>query len=369
MNDPVYQEFFNYCANQKGLSENTILSYKADLKTFEDYLSLKSILLRIVKVRDIDLFLTYLVEVKKNKPSTVVRKVATLRAFYKFLYRIDEVKEDIMQKIDAPRQKKSIPGFLSDHQQQSLIQYFETRIGVQPFYEWIHKRNKALVLLLLETGLRVSEACNLKIEDLNFEQKVIHVMGKGGKEAEVFFPDRSIKLIKEYILKDRDHLLRRGHVHSVSRDEKGPFRVQRIVKGKMKYFGTYMTREEAEEVLYKDLAPDQGYVFMRHSGKGMSTRHAFAIIYRAGKALGLRIHPHMLRHTFATNMRRKGADLQLIQEALRHSSIITTAMYAHIASPKFKQEMSKYLNDNEELSNKNNKPKLTVIPKKKRSAA
>lgn len=369
MNDPIYQEFFSYCTNQKGLSENTVRSFNADLKTFDDFLISRGLLIRTVKVRDIDAFLNYLTDVKKNKTTTVVRKVATLRAFYKFLYRIDEVETDIMKKIDAPRQKKTLPGFLSDSQQQKLIEYFESRISEQAVSEWIHKRNQTLVTLLLDTGLRVSEACSLKLDDLDFKQKVIHVMGKGGKEAEVFLPDRSINTLKNYIANDRQYFLRRGIVHSVSRSEKGPFRILRIEKGKMKYSGHYETSKEAEKVLCKDIAIDHGYVFMSHSGKAMITKHIFAILHRAGHTLGFRIHPHILRHTFATNMRRKGADLQLIQEALRHSSIITTAMYAHIASPKFKQEMSKYLNDTEGNSSKTSKPKLTVISKKKRRAA
>ena len=348
MDDPIYQDFFDYCKYQKGLSENTIGSYFFDLTTYDYFLKKNGFNVRDVETRDIDSYIMYVGDILKNQRATVVRKVATLRAFYKYLYRLDEVKTDIMKKIEAPRMKKPLPRFLSLDQQKQLIEYFDKRIKNQAVSRWIHKRNKAIVIVFLDTGLRVSELCNMKLNDINFKQKVLHVLGKGGKEAEVFLPDRSINILKDYIKNDRHHLLRRGLVWSRSKDESGPFYVRRIVDGKSSSMGAYNTRDEAEAVLYSDLPQDRGFVFMRHSGKGMSTRHVFAILHRAGRSLGFRIHPHMLRHTFATNLRRKNADLQLIQEALRHSSIVTTAIYAHITSSQFKEEMGKYLNDKPE---------------------
>ena len=136
-----------------------------DLRTYCIFLSGKGIPVRQVKVLDLDDFINYLGKVLENSKRTIARKIVTLRAFYKYLYRIDEIETDIMKKIDSPRFKQALPKYLTIEQQEKLIEYFETRPEKRKLGKWLKERNRAILLVLLDTGLRVSKLCNTKIED------------------------------------------------------------------------------------------------------------------------------------------------------------------------------------------------------------
>ncbi|MCD4717437.1 MAG: tyrosine-type recombinase/integrase [Desulfobacterales bacterium] len=342
LNDPVCKSFFEYSQYQRALSINTLNGYYADLRTYDVYLTEQGVPFREVTTKDLDDFITYLATVLKNSKSTIARKVQTLRAFYKYLYRMDEVNSDVMKKIDAPRIRRGLPKYLTLEQQQKLIDYFDKRPGREIISKWIRARDRAMVIMFLDTGLRVSELVSVKLNDLKFDLRVMKVKGKGEREDEVFLSDRLIETLNDYIENSRPHVLRRGSiVVRITKQDKKRYVVYRAGKCR----GVHDSHREAEKDLYKDLGPDEGYLFCRHGNKKMDTRHIYRILWQAGIALGFDIHPHLLRHTFASNLRTKGADLLLIKEALRHADIITTQIYAHISSAQFKRNMGEFLND------------------------
>ena len=248
-----------------------------------------------------------------------------------------------MKKIDSPKLKRSLPKYLALEQQEKLLDYFDTRQGNRAMSPMIRKRDKALTMVLLDAGLRVSELCNIKIPDLDLPHNILKINGKGDKEAEVFLSDRVIKTLEYYIENVRPHLLRRGFIEKRSK----VFCVRRYDKRAHgeKVFKNCESKEEAENALYEGLSGDRGYLFARDGEKKLDTRHIYRILYLAGKSLGFKVHPHLLRHTFASNLRRKGADLLLIKEALRHSDVSTTQIYAHISNERYKAEIGKYLNE------------------------
>lgn len=335
----VYQWFLDYCRNQKGLSENTIKSYGFDLQTFFDFLQEKDLAIPDVTTRVIDEFINEQATKRKNSKPTIRHKIETLRAFFKYLYRVDQVSGDIMKKVDAPKVPKYLPKYLSPEQQVALIVFFDMRNLLWRKGPSIGQRDKAMTILFLETGLRVSELCNLKIRDIDFNRKILNVMGKGAKEAEVYLPARSQEVLRDYIRDIRPHVLRRGTVNPAGNS----FKVDRSSREGIKRIGTFKTREEGEKILYEDLGEDKGFVFTCSAGKRLNPKAVEEIYHKASGSLGFRVHPHLLRHTFASNLRRMGADLLLIKEALRHEHVSTTQIYAHISNERYKTEIGKYL--------------------------
>jgi len=348
---------FNYLKYQKGLSLNTILAYGYDLKVYGEYLEAKGLSFAKVKTDDIDRFITYCGKELENSIRTINRKIESLKAFYKYLYRIDETDDNLMKKIDSPKMKKPLPKFLKADQQERLLDYFAKRPEKQRITRFIKKRDRAIAMIFIDTGVRVSELCNIRIEDIDFNQGVLRVMGKGNKEAEVVLSPRLMAAMKHYIKQVRPHLLRKGRI--VKLKKKGKYSTRRhLPGGGERIIQPVCSKKDAEKALYDNLDPDKGYLFIRNGKKKLDTRHVFRILSLAGHALGFRVHPHLLRHTFASNLRRKGADLLLIKEALRHEDVSTTQIYAHISSARYKKEIGRYLADDHDQDPQDNRLKV-----------
>lgn len=342
----VYDWFTEYCKNQKGLSQNTISSYRCDLSTFKAFLQERGLGIPDVTLRVIDQYINEQAAGRKNKSSTVRRKIETLRAFFRYLYRIDEVDSDLMKKVDSPKVPRRLPHYLSPEQQEQLLNYFDAKSFTRPKHRFVAQRDKVTTLVFMETGIRVGELCALKIRDVDFNRRILKVRGKGDKEREVFLPSRSAEALDEYLRNIRPELVKRGYVRLPQGRKK--YQVLRYLSEKQSqryHQGSFVSREDAEKALHENLEEDLGFLFVCSVKKGLDTRSVFMTYARAGASLGFRIHPHLLRHTFASNLRSRGADLLLIKEALGHEQISTTQIYAHISNERYKAEISKYLDN------------------------
>lgn len=275
-------QFIQYLEVERNYSNNTIKSYKNDLKEFFDY-SEKD--LKDLKNRDIRIFIEYLYDIDRKR-TTINRKISVLRSYFKFLRREELLDENPMKEILSAKNNKKLPDFLTINEINDLI----NSIGEENLLDL---RNKTILELLYATGLRVEELVNLKKKDINFKNKYLKVKGKGNKERSVPITDIALKKVNKY-LKRRKY--------------------------------------ENEKI------------FLSKNGNPLSQRDIRRILKKLIKKMALdkNITPHTIRHSFATHLLERGADLRLVQELLGHSSISTTQIYTHISMEKMKEYYKKF---------------------------
>lgn len=279
-------EYIDYLKIDRKYSNNTILSYSNDLNRFLQFLKEKNIL----KETKEDIH-TFLVE-EQNKKSmrSVAHTITVLKNFYHFMEKNKYINNNPMEYIELPKLKKTLPNVLSLEEVNQLLD-----IELKTKYDY---RNKAMLELLYSSGLRVSELVNLTIYDLELDENIVRVLGKGGKERIVPIDDQATKYLKIYIQEYRPQLMK------------------------------------------KQLTND---LFLNNLGRKISRQSMFKIIEQLAIEKGIKTHfsPHTLRHSFATHLLENGADLRSIQELLGHSSISTTQIYTHV-STQLKKENYEY---------------------------
>lgn len=249
--------------------------------------------------RDIEIFIQYLAQ-KKDKRSTQSRKISTLRSFYRFLNKRNIIPVNPVELISLRGDHKKLPEFLYNDEMVKVLKSISTTTP-------LGLRNMALLELFYATGMRVSEIANLKLEQIDFELNLILVHGKGNKDRYVAFGEEAKTALNNYLVEARKKLL-----------------------------------------LYKT---DYGYVFLNSSGNRITSRGLEYIIKNIFLNAGVSasVHPHMLRHTFATQMLNNGADLRTVQELLGHESISTTQIYTHVTKQHLCDIYHKYFpRDNKE---------------------
>ena len=279
-------EFINYLQIDKKYSENTIASYAADLKDYQNFMMnlLKKDIYHIER-KDIKLYLKYLKDQKKS-PKSISRIISCIRGFYKFLLIEKIIANNPMSTIELPKTKKSLPKVLTIEEVDKLLD-----ITLKDAYSY---RNKAMLELMYATGLRVSELVNLKIHDIDFINETVRTMGKGNKERIIPIGEIAIHYLKLYLEIYRSQLLK------------------------------------------KDYTDD---LFLNNHGKCMTRQGFFKILKKLAKEKDIKtsFSPHTLRHSFATHLLENGADLRSIQELLGHSSISTTGIYTHVSNEELKE--------------------------------
>ncbi|MBR6949957.1 MAG: site-specific tyrosine recombinase XerD [Bacilli bacterium] len=283
-------EFSNYCFFEKGLSDKTIESYKNDLGVYKEFLNSNSIN-NVEKINpdNIKEFLKSRSDIEET--STIAHNLTVIKNFHSYLFRQKLVKNDVSEFIERPKLRKSLPKVLSIEDVDKLLS-----IELNTAFDY---RNKAMLELLYGTGLRVSELVNINLNDIDYSNCLLRVMGKGSKEREVPLGEYSLHYLKLY-LNVRDKLLKSG----VSCDK----------------------------------------LFLNNHGKGM-TRQGFFKNLKAllkEKGLNTNVSPHTLRHSFATHLINHGADLRSIQEMLGHSDISTTKIYTKVSDDKVKVDYDTY---------------------------
>ncbi|WP_100398460.1 site-specific tyrosine recombinase XerD [Bacillus sp. FJAT-44742] len=286
-------DFLHYIKVERGLSENTVNSYKRDLKAYLLFLKEGNNIATWDEVRraDITEFL-YLLKEKGRSQATLARTTSSIRALHQFLLREKTASSDPSELIETPKGDKKLPEVLSTTEVELLL---DATGGADDF----SRRNRAMLELLYATGLRVSEMCELKKGDIHLSMGFVRCTGKGNKERIIPLGKVAIEALEIYLQKARPGL----------------------------------AKEKPHEQL-----------FVNHHGNPLS-RQGFWKILRgiADKAnITKALTPHTLRHSFATHLLENGADLRAVQEMLGHADISTTQIYTHISNKKLKDIYSSY---------------------------
>lgn len=272
-------QFLAFLKYEKNASPHTIACYKRDLLQLAGYLEERKVVLRGIDNVILRGFLAKLQE-NKNKKSTVARKLAAIRSFFQFCIRKKWLEDNPAKIVATPKQEKHVPSFLSEDE---MAQFLDLPQTTQP----LDLRDKTVLELLYATGMRVSELAGLNLDDLSFSERLVRVRGKGKKERLIPFGRKAEDSLVFYIR---------------SRPQ--------INKGKI----------EAEAL------------FLNYRGKRLSSRSVERIVdkYIRFTAVQRKISPHSLRHSFASHLLSRGADLRVIQELLGHESLATTQKYTHL---------------------------------------
>ncbi len=287
MNLPLHfkrpiQSFLHYVRFEKGLSENTIISYSHDCTVFLQSLHNKNIQsLDILKKSDIENFIKELTELGLHSSSRA-RYIASIRHFMKYCVSSGFVTHDYTETIDLPKNKRELPETLSVEETLAIIEQpdTETHAGL---------RDRAILETLYSSGLRVSECCTLRQRDILEDVEVLRILGKGAKERIVPIGKNALSWIKRY------------------------------------------TRE-TRPVFSKKTTAGQDFLFLNQRGSALSRMAIWNIVSENTKKAQIEkhVHPHTFRHSFATHLLEGGADLRAVQEMLGHADISTTQIYTHI---------------------------------------
>lgn len=278
-NKKYIDSFLLFIELEKSLSENTINSYKFDLKKFYEFLSLIK-KPDIVKVERpvIEKYLSYLN--KEYKATSSARSISSLRQFYDFLLNRKFIENNPFDYIDSPKLPRNLPDVLTLEEIESILKKIDVSVS-------LGLRDRAILETMYASGLRVSELVGLKMHDILFDEEVIRVFGKGSKERIVPIGKQALRWIDLYLTQSRLHL----------------------------------ANNKSEDIL-----------FLNWRGKKLSRMSIWNILNKYSKMANIKknIHPHILRHSFATHLLEGGADLRSIQEMLGHADISTTQIYTHV---------------------------------------
>ncbi len=278
MDIQLLSQYLEYIEIEKGLSSNTIEAYRRDLTSFIDFYSTKNY--DDITRSNINSYILKLRNENLN-PRSVMRKIASLRGFFKWLCANEYIKNNPTQLIEQPKLPKRLPKIMSLEEITSILN------------SDLNKEEAVIVELLYDCGLRVSELVNLKINDIDLKSKYIKCYGKGSKERIVPFGQKALNAINKY-LKEREIILLENNKESKA----------------------FLLRKNATPQTRQDV-----YNFIR----------------KQGEKIHKHISPHTLRHSFATHLLENGADLRVVQELLGHSDVSTTQLYTHITKKRLKE--------------------------------
>nr|WP_244359438.1 site-specific tyrosine recombinase XerD [Dolosigranulum pigrum] len=287
-------EYIIYLKIERGLSANTVTSYKRDIEKYLTFLTEK----KITQLDEVSRFeiLDFLQTLRQSgaADNSIIRMVSSLRKFHQYLKRESIVSDDPMQLIDTPKKASTLPKAISPQAIEQLLEAPDTTtpLGV---------RDRTILELMYATGLRISELVNLKLSDMHLTMGFIQTMGKGEKER--------IIPLGEIASQWLDHYLDGARV--------------------------YLQDQSAET---------SEYVFLNSRGKGLSRQGVWKKVKQLALEAGIdqNVTPHTLRHSFATHLLENGADLRMVQELLGHADISTTQIYTHITKTRLKQVYSDY---------------------------
>ena len=287
LKDQALRSFLDFLHIEKGLSPNTVKSYQSDLSIFLKWLSGNfDSSFKNTKSEDIELFIKHLFQLG-FKSTTINRKISSIKAFYVYLKKQKLIDTIPTEDIIVPKQEKNLPKSISEKEVETLLNSINASSNIE-------LRDKAMMELLYATGVRVSELVNIKLNDIDFNRRVIRVIGKGSKERLVPFGEKAFIALNNYL---------------ASREKS-------------------ITKE----------------IFLSNRGTGI-TRISFwnrVKFYLSRCGLSIEISPHTLRHAFATHILNRGADLRSVQMLLGHSDLSTTQIYTHIAKQRLSDVLKKH---------------------------
>ena len=281
-------EFLCYLTNEKKYSSNTIKNYEIDINEFKVYLKKEGINYLDV---DYDFIKGYLMDLYNRSLSrnSVARKLSSLRSFYKYLFNNELVKTNPFKYVKTPKKEKRLPKYITNDD-------ISTIFNIPDITSPIGERNRLILELLYGTGIRVSELCNIKLKDIDLNNKTIRILGKGSKERIVFYGDVCAEILELYMSDGRNLLLNKKNNDY-------------LIIGAYKNDKPFTTR--SVELIIND------------------------IIEKA--AINKKVTPHVLRHTFATHLLNEGCDILMVKELLGHSSLDTTGIYTHVSNERLRK--------------------------------
>ena len=284
--DSNLRSFLNYLLVDKGLSNNTVKAYEADILSFFQWLDNEDLKYKNLQEDHINQYISFLFQ-RKMRSSSVNRKISSIKSFYIFLVKRNFVKNSPLNDLVTPKQEKYLPESMSEVEVDKLLNSPDVT-------KKIENRDKAMIEMLYATGMRISELVNLKMTDVDMKRCVVKVFGKGSKERLVPFGETALDSLRSYL-------------------------------------------NEREQSSSKE-------IFLSNRGKKM-TRVAFwqrVKVYLIRENLKNSISPHTLRHAFATHLLNRGADLRSVQLLLGHSDLSTTQIYTHIAKQRLSDVLKKH---------------------------
>lgn len=288
------QDFIHFLVVEKGLAENTIISYERDLKRYLQYLKNVE---KITSFNDVSRlhimqFLALLKDENKS-PKTLARHVASIRSFHQFLLRDQIVTTDATVHLETPKQEQSLPKVLTLAEVERLLESpdLTTHFGL---------RDKAMLEVLYATGIRVTELINLDLDNVHLTMGFVRCIGKGNKERIIPIGQAAIDAIDNYLNEGRPKFVSRKH------------------------------RDNA--------------LFLNHHGRRLSRQGFWKILKKITLEASIEkpLTPHTLRHSFATHLLENGADLRVVQELLGHADISTTQIYTHVTQTRLKDVYRKH---------------------------
>lgn len=272
----IISQYLEYLELEKGLSQNTIDAYRRDLYDFVS---------NVISIEEIDrIFInSYIRELKERNlaPTSVIRKVASLRGFFKWATSMEILKKNPASTLEQPKIPQKLPKVISLSEVEKIL------------HSGLNELQSVIVELLYSCGLRVSELVNLKINDIDLNSKYVRCFGKGSKERIIPIGKKAIEVLENY------------------------FPIRNLVLKK--------NNLSTKKLLISD------------DGRLLNRQDIYSFIHARGKIINKNISPHTLRHSFATHLLENGADLRVVQELLGHSDVSTTQLYTHISKKRLKE--------------------------------
>lgn len=272
----VISQYLEYLELEKGLSLNTIDAYRRDLY---DFASLGKAIEEVDRVH-INSFVRTLKE-RKLAPSSIIRKVASLRGFFKWATSMGVLDKNPASTLEQPKVPQRLPKVVS-------IKDIEAILHCE-----LSTLEHVIIELLYSCGLRVSELVNLKVSDVDLNSKYVRCFGKGSKERIIPMGEVAKKVLKEYM--------------------------------------------QSREIIIKKHGLNSRKLLILEDGRFVNRQYVYSLIHARGKIINKNISPHTLRHSFATHLLENGADLRVVQELLGHSDVSTTQLYTHISKKRLKE--------------------------------
>ncbi len=281
--------FMEYMIVERNFSEATIKQYSSSVKKFLEYIYENEFKLDEITKNDIN---DYLKTLSSLAPITLNLHINGLKSFFHFLYRDEYLEKDPAKDIELSKIGRHLPDVLTEEEVNLIINSFDE----ENIYEL---RNKTILEVLYSAGLRVSELCNLKTNNVNLKECQLRVVGKGDKERIAYIGSRAARLIEKYYDYSRPKLL----------------------KGE-----------------------ENQYLFVSNTGKQLTRAYILSTIKKYAKICNINknVHPHTFRHSFATHLLENDADLRSVQLLLGHADISTTEIYTHLSNAKLKDEYKKH---------------------------
>lgn len=283
--DKVINSYLDYLKYQKNYSDYTILNYKEDIYEFFQYLEREGLSYKTLVYSDLRFFLMYLKDEKKDKNSSIDRKLSSLRGFYQYLANEKVVSSNVFSLLSGPKKEKKLPRYFEYSELEELFSACSSK-------EPLEERNRLILEMLYATGVRVGELVSIKVSSINQINRTIVILGKGNKERVVHYGEYCDEALKLYL-------------------------------------------SDGYKALNRKNSP---YLFLNAQGGSLTERGVRYVLEEVIKKTSIQKHisPHMIRHSFATHLLNHGCDLMSVQKLLGHESIKATQIYTHVTTDRLK---------------------------------